>query len=153
MGSDFVAGLRRAGPAGRRSRRAERSSWNRTRSQCLTGTAQPPLPLQLFLPAHFWSPVLQPPWPLHAFLVAHSCFSDVAQPPLPLQLFLPEQPASPVLQPPWPLQAFMPLQACFSPAGTAFEPPSPLAASCLHATALPASTPPTATARNLPRFF
>src|SRR5882672_127216 len=80
------------------------------------GTAQPPLALQLFLPAQPASPLLQPPWPLQAFLALHSCLADVAQPPLPLQLFLPAQPPSPVLQPPWLLQAFWPLQTCLSSA-------------------------------------
>jgi hypothetical protein len=78
------------------------------------GTSQPPLPLQLFFPAHPLSPVLQPPWPLQPFWPLQACFSAVAHPPWPLQLFFPAQPLSPVLQPPWPLQAFMPLQACFS---------------------------------------
>src|SRR5262245_52084790 len=79
-----------------------------------TGTAQPPEPLQEFLPAQPLSPPLQPPWPLHAFFLSHSCLaSAAAQPPLPLQSFLPAQPEAPVLQPPWPLQEFWPLQTCF----------------------------------------
>src|SRR3954469_18210542 len=100
--------------------------------------AQPPLPLQEFLPLQPASPVLQPPLPLQSFLPLQSCLSLsavsaraftpaavsslasffssllVAQPPLPLQLFLPLQPASPVLQPPLPLQSFLPLQSCLS---------------------------------------
>src|SRR5579862_4126190 len=87
------------------------------------GTAQPPLPLQLFLPPQPLSPLLQPPIPLQAFMPLQACFSAVAQPPLPLQLFLPAQPLSPVLQPPWPLQAFMPLQACLSAAGAELAQP------------------------------
>src|SRR5207253_905002 len=35
--------------------------------------AHPPLPLQLFLPLHPASPVLQPPWPLQSFLPLQSC--------------------------------------------------------------------------------
>jgi hypothetical protein len=35
--------------------------------------AQPPLPLQVFLPAHPLSPDLQPPWPLQEFFPAQSC--------------------------------------------------------------------------------
>src|SRR5688572_30507224 len=80
-----------------------------------TGTLQPPLPLQEFLPAQPPSPPLQPPWPLQAFLPAHSCLALVAQPPLPLQEFLPAQPPSPALQPPLPLQALWPLQTWLSP--------------------------------------
>src|SRR5579859_1252014 len=87
------------------------------------GTAQPPLPLQLFFPPQPLSPLLQPPMPLQAFMPLQACFSAVAQPPLPLQLFFPPQPLSPVLQPPMPLQAFMPLQACFSVAAS--EPAQP----------------------------
>lgn len=34
--------------------------------------AQPPLPLQVFLPLHPWSPDLQPPWPLHVFFPLQS---------------------------------------------------------------------------------
>src|SRR5262249_43551156 len=83
----------------------------------LTGTAQPPLPLQEFLPAQPASPVLQPPWPLHEFMPLQECFmSAEAQPPLPLQEFLPAQPASPALQPPLPLQEFFPAQTCLSEA-------------------------------------
>src|SRR5262245_29951241 len=90
-------------------------------SSCFTGTAQPPLPLQEFLPAQPASPDLQPPWPLHSFLPLQSCLAAVAQPPLPLQEFLPAQPASPDLQPPLPLHSFMPLQACLSPAAAFFS--------------------------------
>ena len=35
--------------------------WVRPVAQCLTGTAQPPLPLHEFLPAQPLSPDLQPP--------------------------------------------------------------------------------------------
>src|SRR6187401_705228 len=80
----------------------------------MTGTAQPPWPLQEFLPAQPLSPVEQPPMPLQALAPLQLCFSTVAQPPLALQEFLPAQPWSPVAQPPMPLQEFMPLQACFS---------------------------------------
>src|SRR6187401_2231846 len=80
----------------------------------MTGTAQPPWPLQEFLPAQPLSPVEQPPMPLQAFMPLQLCLSTVAQPPLPLQEFLPAQPWSPVAQPPMPLQAFMPLQACLA---------------------------------------
>src|SRR3954466_5547352 len=38
-------------------------------------TAQPPLPLQEFLPLQPLSPVLQPPLPLQEFLPAQSCLS------------------------------------------------------------------------------
>src|SRR4051794_9216675 len=69
-----------------------------------TGTLQPPLPLQEFLPAQPLSPPLQPPIPLQSFLPLQSCLAE-AQPPLPLHEFLPEQPASPLLQPPLPLQS------------------------------------------------
>src|ERR1700756_3022230 len=41
----------------------------------LPSVAQPPLPLQEFLPLQPLSPVLQPPLPLQEFLPAHSCFS------------------------------------------------------------------------------
>src|SRR5262245_41460708 len=80
-----------------------------------TGTAQPPLPLQLFLPAQPLSPALQLPLPLHWLLllpstVAAGLIDSAAQPPLPLQVFLPLQPASPVLQLPLPLQSLKPLQ-------------------------------------------
>src|SRR5689334_22681945 len=48
-------------------------------SLCSTGlpslVAQPPLPLQVFLPAQPASPVLQPPLPLQEFLPAQSCVS------------------------------------------------------------------------------
>ena len=36
--------------------------------------AQPPLPLQLFLPLQPLSLDLQPPWPLQSFLPLHECF-------------------------------------------------------------------------------
>src|SRR5579872_2764207 len=92
------------------------------------GTAQPPLPLQLFFPPQPLSPLLQPPMPLQAFMPLQACFSAVAQPPLPLQEFLPPQPLSPVLQPPRPLQAFMPLQACFSAGFSELAQPDRIAA-------------------------
>src|SRR5262245_48585493 len=77
----------------------------------LTGTAQPPLPLQLFLPAQPWSPDLQPPRPLQLFLPATSFFAAAdAHPPLPLQSFLPAQAWASVLQLPLPLQSLWPLQ-------------------------------------------
>jgi hypothetical protein len=37
--------------------------------------AQPPLPLQLFLPLQPWSPVLQPPLPLQEFWPLQACLS------------------------------------------------------------------------------
>src|SRR5580704_12289899 len=37
--------------------------------------AQPPLPLQEFLPAQPLSPALQLPWPLQPFLPLQSCFA------------------------------------------------------------------------------
>src|SRR5579875_320344 len=40
--------------------------------------AQPPLPLQEFLPAHPLSPVLHPPLPLQEFWPAQACFSATA---------------------------------------------------------------------------
>src|SRR6185437_11310897 len=40
--------------------------------------AQPPLPLQLFLPLQPWSPVEQPPLPLQEFLPAQECLSALA---------------------------------------------------------------------------
>src|SRR5262245_5075960 len=77
----------------------------------LTGTAHPPLPLQLFLPAQPASPDLQPPMPLQAFLPAHSCLASLAaHPPLPLHSFLPEQAFLSDLQPPLPLHSLWPLQ-------------------------------------------
>src|SRR5579862_470036 len=39
------------------------------------GTAQPPLPLQLFFPPQPLSPLLQPPCPLQAFMPLQACFS------------------------------------------------------------------------------
>src|SRR5438445_13708437 len=96
----------------------------------LIGTAQPPLPLQEFLPAQPLSPLEQPPMPLHSFLVAHECLATVAQPPLPLQAFLPSAPS--------PLHAFMPLQTWASLALASF-----FAAGALSSakTLLPASMP------------
>ena len=41
---------------------------------CRRLLAQPPLPLQEFLPAQPLSPELQPPWPLQSFLPLQSCF-------------------------------------------------------------------------------
>src|SRR5262249_34853988 len=40
--------------------------------------AQPPLPLQEFLPLQPWSPDLQPPLPLHEFLPLQACLSASA---------------------------------------------------------------------------
>ena len=39
----------------------------------LPSVAQPPLPLQEFLPLQPASLVLQPPWPLQAFCPLHAC--------------------------------------------------------------------------------
>src|SRR6476646_5474424 len=39
----------------------------------LPSVAQPPLPLQVFLPLQPWSPDLQPPWPLQAFVPLQAC--------------------------------------------------------------------------------
>src|SRR5262249_51641043 len=44
----------------------------------MSAEAQPPLPLQEFLPAQPASPLLQPPLPLHAFWPLQTCLSDVA---------------------------------------------------------------------------
>src|SRR6185503_6206795 len=86
-----------------------------------TGTEQPPLPLQEFLPAQPLSPPLQPPRPLQEFLPVHSCLAAApAQPPLPLQEFWPAQPLASVLQPPLPLHSLWPLQTFFSPLVSAF---------------------------------
>src|SRR5688572_10133909 len=109
-----------------------------------TGTLQPPLPLQEFLPAHPASPPLQPPWPLHAFWPAHSCLAFVAQPPLPLQEFLPAQPLSPPLQPPLPLHALWPLQTWFSP-------PASSPAYATFASSAPARRPPVTPNITLPK--
>src|SRR5690242_5805200 len=116
-----------------------------------TGTAQPPLPLQEFLPAQPESPVLQPPWPLQEFMPLQECFmSAEAHPPLPLQEFLPAQPASPLLQPPLPLQEFLPAHTCLSEAALsslAFSSPAVVFALPLLAGVIavarpePASTP------------
>lgn len=38
----------------------------------LPSVAQPPLPLQEFLPLQPLSPLLQPPWPLQAFCPLHA---------------------------------------------------------------------------------
>jgi len=39
--------------------------------------AQPPLPLQVFLPLQPWSPVEHPPLPLQLFLPLQACFSTL----------------------------------------------------------------------------
>src|SRR5262245_36009901 len=44
---------------------------------CFSTVAQPPLPLQEFLPAHPWSPVEQPPMLLQAFMPLQACFAVV----------------------------------------------------------------------------
>src|SRR6266545_4852178 len=44
----------------------------------ISAEAQPPLPLQEFLPAQPASPLLQPPCPLQAFMPLQTCFSDFA---------------------------------------------------------------------------
>src|SRR5581483_12417631 len=41
--------------------------------------AQPPLPLQLFLPLQPLSLLLQPPWPLQSFLPLHECLAGFAK--------------------------------------------------------------------------
>src|SRR6266545_2558467 len=123
---------------GRHAPVAPRSRWTYFFfSSFFTGTPQPPLPLQEFLPAHPLSPVLQPPWPLHSFLPLQPCLATVAQPPLPLQEFFPAQPASPVLQPPLPLHEFMPLHACFSFVSAFFS-----SADSRDPAAMPATTAP-----------
>src|SRR5262245_60050206 len=109
-----------------------------------TGTLQPPLPLQEFLPAQPLSPPLQPPWPLHAFLPAHSCLAFVAQPPLPLQEFFPSHPTSPLLQPPSPLHALLPLRTWLSPPPSAPAYPT-------FASPAPASRPPVTPNITLPK--
>src|SRR5690349_2748941 len=70
--------------------------------ECLSAVAQPPLPLQLFLPAQPASPVLQPPWPLQLFMPLQACLSPVVAvllapvPPVPLSSFFSfEQPTPP----------------------------------------------------------
>jgi hypothetical protein len=40
----------------------------------LPSVAQPPLPLQEFLPLQLLSPLLHPPWPLHSFFPLQECF-------------------------------------------------------------------------------
>src|SRR5262249_273294 len=44
----------------------------------MSAEAQPPLPLQEFLPPQPVSPALQPPLPLQEFLPAQTCLSDEA---------------------------------------------------------------------------
>ena len=56
--------------------------------------AQPPLPLQVFLPLQPMSLVLQPPWPLHAFLFLQECAWD--------NVVLVSPPQLPVARPAWP---------------------------------------------------
>jgi hypothetical protein len=46
--------------------------------ECFSAVAQPPLPLQEFMPAHPLSLDLQPPMPLHAFMPLQACFSAIA---------------------------------------------------------------------------
>src|SRR6266508_1659721 len=116
---------------GRHAPVAPRSRWTYFFfSSFFTGTPQPPLPLQEFLPAHPLSPVLQPPWPLHSFLPLQPCLATVAQPPLPLQEFFPAQP-------PLPLHEFMPLHACFSFVSAFFS-----SADSRDPAAMPATTAP-----------
>src|SRR4029453_6128916 len=43
--------------------------------ECFSAVAQPPLPLQEFLPAQPASPVLHPPMPLHEFMPLQACFA------------------------------------------------------------------------------
>src|SRR5262245_20211862 len=105
----------------------------------LTGTSQPPLPLQEFLPAQPLSPALQPPRPLQSFLPLHSCLAAAdAQPPLPLHAFLPSAPLP--LQLLWPLQmwvsALVSLASAFF-AGAAFS-----SAKALLPASMPAATTP-----------
>src|SRR5262245_56128237 len=109
-----------------------------------TGTLQPPLPLQEFLPAHPPSPPLQPPLPLHAFLPAQSCLSSLAHPPSPSPLVCPAHPPSPPLPPTLPLHALWPLQTWLSP-----PPSSPAYAT--FASWAPASSPPVTPSITLPK--
>ena len=44
----------------------------------ISAEAQPPLPLQEFLPEQPLSPLLQPPLPLHEFMPLQTCLSDEA---------------------------------------------------------------------------
>lgn len=44
----------------------------------LESVAQPPLPLQVFLPEQPLSPEAQPPFPLQEFLPLQACFSILA---------------------------------------------------------------------------
>src|SRR6266571_720167 len=67
----------------------------------LTGTVQPPFPLQEFFPAQPLSPGAHPPCPLQSFLPLQSCFR-VAQLPVPLESFFPwprEKTAEPATMP------------------------------------------------------
>src|SRR6476619_6601544 len=100
-----------------------------------TGTEQPPLPLQEFLPAQPLSPGAQPPMPLQSFLPLQSCLAEAeAQPPLPLHAFLPSAP--------WPLQALWPLQTWASAfLASAFASVLPAAAFSSPKALLPASIP------------
>jgi hypothetical protein len=62
--------------------------------------AQPPLPLQEFLPLQPLSPVLQPPLPLQEFCPLQACFSLVA-----CQMVPEDCPASELLEEtPWPVE-------------------------------------------------
>src|SRR5687767_8624189 len=62
----------------------------------LRGTSQPPLPLHELRAAQPLSPDAQPPIPLQPFLPLQACCAArAAQPPLPLQSFFPAQPLLP----------------------------------------------------------
>jgi len=62
--------------------------------------AQPPLPLQVFLPLQPASPVLQPPLPLQEFCPLRACFSFFAS-----QMLPEDCPASALLEDnPWPAE-------------------------------------------------
>src|SRR6476661_9652555 len=99
----------------------------------ISGTWQPPLPLQLFAPTA--SP--QPPSPLQSFCPPHVCSFAVAQLPWPRHEFFPSFPC--------PLQSFSPRHRWTSAAATAVSvgfPASPPL--LLHPSTAPAANPPKA---------
>jgi hypothetical protein len=60
----------------------------------LPSVAQPPLPLQEFLPLQLLSPLLQPPLPLHEFMPLQACLSASA-------FFLPISSETPAFELDW----------------------------------------------------
>ena len=79
----------------------------------LRGTAQPPLPLQEFLPAQPLSPTCSRPGPCTRSRPCSRAWRRWRSRPCPCTSSCPAQPASPALQPPWPLHSLWPLQTCF----------------------------------------